>query len=162
MTKKKEQEQLIEKIGVGIEERLNLSPLASRIYALLILSSYDGYTFEEIREIIQASKSSTSVNINVLTQLDYITYYTKPGDRKRYFKLAKYASLISLEVYHQAIEKEMELIQEVNAYNKKHHLEKFTDEQSLGSVFQDYLIEKQQLVERTIAKMKSFRESEKR
>lgn len=161
MSQKEEQEQLIEKIGLGIEERLNLSPLASRIYALLVLSSYDGLTFEEIREVIQASKSSTSVNINVLTQLDYVTFYTKPGDRKRYFKLAKYSSLISLEAYLQAIDNEMEILGNINAYNKKYFPEKFTNEQSLGDIFQNYLEEKQHLVVRTIEKMKSFRKSEK-
>ncbi len=160
MSQRKEQTQLIEEIGIGIEERLKLSPLASRIYALLILSSYDGLTFEEIREIIQASKSSISVNINLLTQLDYLTFYTKPGDRKRYFKLAKYSSLLSLEIYHQAIFKEMKMIVEINAYNKKYHPEKFTNEKSLGNIFQEYLSEKQQLVDRTIKKMKYFQKGE--
>ncbi|TLP71784.1 GbsR/MarR family transcriptional regulator [Maribacter sp. ACAM166] len=161
MSQKREQEQLIEKIGIGVEEHLNLSPLASRIYALLILSSYEGLTFEEIREVIQASKSSTSVNTNVLTQLGYISFYTKPGDRKRYFKLAKYSSLIELEAYHQSIDIEMDIVKEINAYNKNYHPEKFTNEESLGNVFQEYLKEKQQLVERTITKLRKFRNSEK-
>ncbi|RMA58747.1 GbsR/MarR family transcriptional regulator [Ulvibacter antarcticus] len=161
MSQRKEQAQLIEEIGLGIEERLRLSPLASRIYALLILSSYDGLTFEEIKEEIQATKSSTSVNINVLIQLNYISYYTKPGDRKRYFRLAKYSSLIALEADHQAIDNEMAIIERINTFNKKYHPEKFTNEQTLGHIFQDYLVEKQELVDRVIKKMRSFRESEK-
>lgn len=160
MSQQQEQIKLIEKIGLGVEEHLKLSPLASRIYALLMLTSYKGLTFEEIRELIKASKSSTSVNINLLTQLDYITFYTKPGDRKRYFKLAKYSSLLSLEVYHQTIFKEIEIIEEINNYNKKFHPEKFINEQSLGHIFKDYLLEKQQLVNRTIEKMRNFRENE--
>lgn len=156
MSQQKEQAQLIEKIGIGLEERLKLSPLASRIYSLLILSSYDGLTFEEVREVIQASKSSTSVNINVLIQLGYITYYTKPGNRKRYFKLAKYSSLVSLESYCDIIDKEMDMVNRINAYNKKYYPQKFNNEESLGQIFQDYLVEKQELVARTIAKMKSF------
>lgn len=160
MSQKKEQEQLIEVIGLGIEERLNLSPIASRIYSLLILSSYDGLTFEEIRDVIQASKSSTSININVLSQLDYINFYTKPGDRKRYFKLTKYSSLISLEVSLQNIDKEMQIVESINQYNKKYYPEKFTDDETLGHIFQDYLMEKQQLVARTIDKMKQFRQVE--
>ncbi|QHI39290.1 hypothetical protein IMCC3317_47000 [Kordia antarctica] len=161
MSHKKEKEQLIETIGLAIEEQLNLSPLASRIYALLILSSYDGLTFEEIREVIQASKSSTSVNVNVLSQLNYVTFYTKPGDRKRYFKLAKYSSLISLEAYHNTINKEMDMVGRINSYNKKYFPEKFINEESLGHIFQEYLVEKEQLVARTIDKMRHFRESEK-
>ncbi|MBZ0327105.1 MAG: MarR family transcriptional regulator [Altibacter sp.] len=161
MAKEEEQEKLIEIIGLGIEERLKLSPLASRIYALLILSAYEGLTFDEIREIIKASKSSTSVNLNVLTQLDYITYYTKPGDRKRYFRLSKYSQLQSLEMYNQNIDKEMDMIKRINSFNKKYHPEKFMNQETLGHIFQDYLVEKQKLVVATIKKMKRFRESEK-
>ncbi|WP_194852293.1 GbsR/MarR family transcriptional regulator [Nonlabens antarcticus] len=160
MTENNEKLQLVEEIGVGIEERLKLSPLASRIYALLILSSYDGITFDEIKEAIQASKSSTSVNINVLHQLDYISFYTKPGDRKRYFRLAKYSQIQSLEMYVQDIDKEMSMIKRINAYNKKYHKEKFNNEESVGKIFQQYLIDKQKLVEATVLKMKRFRESE--
>lgn len=161
MSKEKEQALLIEEIGVGIEERLKLSPLASRLYALLILSSYEGITFEEIREIIQASKSSTSVNINVLTQLNYVVFYTKPGDRKRYFRLAKYSQLTTLESYLQDIDSEMTMVDRINTFNKKYHPGKFTNEKSLGNLFQNYLAQKQNLVERTIKKMKHFRENEK-
>lgn len=160
MSQKNDQEKLIEEIGLGIEERLNLSPIASRIYSLLILSPYDGLTFEEIRDIIQASKSSTSININVLSQLDYIKFYTKPGDRKRYFRLTKYSSLISLEMSLQTIGKEKEIVARINDYNKKYFPEKFTDDETLGHIFEDYLIEKQQLVEQTIKKMKQFRQDE--
>lgn len=161
MFKSKEQAKLIEKLGVGLEELLSLSPLASRIYALLILSSYEGLTFEEIKDVIQASKSSISVNINVLIQLSFINFYTKPGDRKRYFKLAKYSQITSLEMYLQAINLEMSMIERVNKFNKTYHPEKFIEEQSIGKIFQEYLLEKQQLVDRTIIKMKNFREGEK-
>ncbi|MFC4689903.1 GbsR/MarR family transcriptional regulator [Dokdonia genika] len=160
MSQIKEQAQLIEQIGIGIEERLKLSPLASRIYALLILSSVDGLTFEEIRETIKASKSSTSVNINVLTQLNYITFYTKPGDRKRYFKLAKYAQLTSLEAELQKIDLEMSMVSNINGYNQKYYPEKFTNEASVGSIFHTYLLKKQELLEDVIKEMQRFRESE--
>ena len=72
MALSKEKLKLIEEIGLRLETRLQIAPLAARIYALLTLSSYDGLTFEEIREIIGSSKSSTSVNLNVLTQLKHI------------------------------------------------------------------------------------------
>ncbi len=160
MSQIKEQKDLIEEIGLGIEDRLNLSPLASRIYALLILSSYDGLTFDEIKEGIQASKSAASVNINVLSQLDYISYYTKPGIRKRFFKLSKYSQLLSLEMYDQSIDKEMQMLERINLFNKAYHPEKFTNEKTLGHIYQDYLVEKQKLVQTTIDKIKRFRESE--
>lgn len=160
MTKNSEQIKLVEKIGSSIEERLRLSPLASRIYALLILSSFNGLSFDDIRETIKASKSSTSVNIKVLIQLGYIKSITRSGDRKRYFKIAKYSSLHSLELYNQVIDEEMRMVKKINAYNKEYHPEKYIEEESLGDIFQDYLLKKKALVEETISKMASFRKND--
>ena len=161
MSQEIEQARLVEKLGLEIEERMSLSPLSARIYALLILSPYDGLTFEEIKEVIQASKSSTSVNINVLVQLDYIKFYTKPGDRKRYFQISKYSALVSLENYQADVTKEIEIITTINNFNKINHPEKFSSEKILGDIFEEYLEEKKQLIERTISRMKQCRESEK-
>lgn len=155
----KEQQLLIEKIGVHIEERLRLSPLASRIYALLTLSSYDGLTFDEIREVIDASKSSTSVNINVLTQLKYVEYYTKLGNRKRYFKVAKYFQLQSLEQFHQSLQEDIEMVDTINSFNKSHHPEKFKDEKSLGLITKSYFREQQKLCKDAIKKIAAYQKS---
>ena len=160
MPQQKELAQLVEQIGLDLEDRLRLSPLAARIFTLLILSSYEGLSFDEIRESIMASKSATSVNINVLLQLDYIVSYTNPGERKRYFKLAKYSQVVSLEAELQRIEKEKAMVQKINAYNKKYHSDKFIDENTVGNIFQEYLIEKQALLKNTIKGMKNFRLNE--
>jgi DNA-binding transcriptional regulator GbsR (MarR family) len=156
MSKIEEKQKLVESIGIDIEERLKLSPLAARIYALLILSNYDGLAFEEIRVFIGASKSSVSVNINVLTQLDYISFYTKPGDRRRYFKLTKYAQINSLSSYLQNIHKEMAIIEKINHFNKKEHPDKFINENSLGKIYELYLVEQKKLIEKTIQNFKNF------
>ena len=161
MPKNNEQMQLVEKYGIKLEESLKLSPLAARIYTILILSSDEGLTFDEIKTIIKASKSSISININVLLQLDYINFYTKTGDRKRYFKISKYSSLTTLEYYLQEINKEIELIKEINSYNKKYHLDKYTNDVSLGEIFENYLQKKQKLVEETVKEMIDFRNQEK-
>lgn len=160
IVKDEEQKILIENIGVSIENRLRLSPLASRIYALLILSSYEGITFDEIREGIKASKSSISVNINVLIQLGYISFLTKSGDRKRYFKIAKYSTIISLEIYLHEIDSERLMLEKINTFNKKHHPKKFINEKSLGVIFEEYLLKKEILVAETIQKMTNFQDTE--
>ncbi|MDQ7917975.1 MarR family transcriptional regulator [Mesonia sp. MT50] len=161
MPNPKERNQLLEDIGLLIEERLGISPLAARIYSLLTISSYDGLSFEEIRKIIKASKSSTSVNVNVLLQLGYISYHTKPGDRKRYFKVAKYYQLESLELYHQSLKREIEMVDKINAYNKKYHPIKFTPEKSVGNIAQIYLKKTQDLVKTTMESLKKHRNTEK-
>ncbi|WP_027126383.1 GbsR/MarR family transcriptional regulator [Gelidibacter mesophilus] len=151
---------LIEEIGLRLETKLRIAPLAARIYALLTLSSFEGLTFEEIREIIGSSKSSTSVNLNVLTQLKHIEYYTKSGDRKRYFRASKYFQLTNLEAYHESLENEIKLVEKINSYNKIHFPEKFVNEKSLGDIAKDYLLKTQDLVALTVEKIKAHQISE--
>lgn len=83
----KEKADLIEEMGVYFESCDTLSPLSSRIFALLALTMEKGITFEEIQEALDASKSSISTNLQILQSKGRITYCTKPGDRKRYFRI---------------------------------------------------------------------------
>ncbi|MDT7827531.1 MarR family transcriptional regulator [Pricia sp. S334] len=156
MSTSDEKKQLIEEIGQINEERLGLSPLAARIYALLALSSYDGLTFDEIKDSIQASKSSTSVNLNVLTQLSHVEYYTKSGDRKRYFRVAKNYHKQALERSHQALERDIAMLDKLNSFNKLHYPEKFKKQKSIGSIVQQYYKEQQKLTKKTIEKLAEF------
>lgn len=155
-----EKQKLIEEIGLQLETRLHIAPLAARIYALLSVSSSEGLSFEEIRKTIGSSKSSTSVNLNVLTQLQHIDYYTKSGDRKRYFKIAKYFQLTTLEAHHQSLENEIKLVEKINNYNKIHYPEKFVNEKSLGDITKDYLKKMQALVSVTVEKINKYQASE--
>lgn len=161
MTKiSKEKEQLIEELGLNIEEQLKVSPLAARIYALLVLSPQGGLTFEEIKETIQASKSSVSTNLKVLTQLRYVEYYTKSGIRKRYFKIAKYFQLLALEKEVESLSKQLEMVKKINAFNEKHYPEKKINSQSLGDIMQHYLESYRALVKKTIDEITAFREQD--
>ncbi len=154
MSISKKKEELIEEIGLRLEIGLHLAPLAARIYALLTLSSYEGLSFEEIRELIGSSKSSTSVNLKILTQLKHIDFYTKKGDRKRYFKIAKYFQLSSLEAHYQSLENELKLVEKINTYNKVHYPDKFSNEESVGDITTDYLRKMQELVTISMNKIK--------
>lgn len=75
---------LIEKLGLIFEN--GLQPAAARIAALLLVSDRLELTFDEIRELLNLSKSATSNALNLLLSMQRIEYLTKPGDRKRYFK----------------------------------------------------------------------------
>lgn len=79
------QQELIEKLGVFLE-RGGISPAQARIMGLLLVADRVELTFDEIRDALQLSKSATSNAINALLQSENITYITKTGDRKRYFK----------------------------------------------------------------------------
>ncbi len=77
------QKELIEQIGIYFEQ--GMQPAAARILALLIVSDQNSFSFDEIRELLKLSKSATSNGINFLLSLNKIEYFTKSGDRKRYF-----------------------------------------------------------------------------
>jgi len=134
-----ENDRLVEEIGMAIEQRAELTPLAARIYAALILSSEAGLTFDEIVEWHQASKSSVSNNLNVLLKLKYVEYYTKHGDRKRYFRTSKYYVKSAMEKYHEHFERELRILEKINAFNKRNNPEKFKNEKSVGTLYHEYL-----------------------
>lgn len=76
--------ELIEKIGIYFEQ--GMQPAPARILALLIVADNEAFSFDEIRASLNLSKSATSNGINFLLSLNKIEYFTKSGERKRYFK----------------------------------------------------------------------------
>ncbi|MTI32725.1 GbsR/MarR family transcriptional regulator [Xanthovirga aplysinae] len=80
------QRELIEKLGV-IMEKTGWSPASSRVHALLTVADRFELTFDEIREALNLSKSATSNALSFLQRLSVVEYITKPGDRKRYFRI---------------------------------------------------------------------------
>jgi DNA-binding transcriptional regulator GbsR (MarR family) len=84
-----EQRELIEKFGVYMERTgTYLAPIEARIIGLLAVSDVIELTFEEIQQLLNVSKGATSSGINRLLAMKRIEYITKPGERKRYFRLA--------------------------------------------------------------------------
>lgn len=84
----RQQQELIEKIGV-FYEREGRQPVCGRILGLLLVSDRPELTFDEVRELLQISKSATSNALNLLLQTGTVEYITYSGDRKRYFRLKK-------------------------------------------------------------------------
>ncbi|MDO6802773.1 transcriptional regulator [Wenyingzhuangia sp. 1_MG-2023] len=80
---------LVEKLGVHLEKREQLAPVASRILAYIILTGKKGTTFDEMVCLLCASKSTISTHLNHLQDLKKIVYFTKTGDRKKYFTINK-------------------------------------------------------------------------
>ena len=80
------QKALIEKFGV-FHEKNGMTPAQARIVALLMIVDQAELTFDEIQATLQLSKSSVSTALQSLTIMGRIEYYTKPGDRKRYFRV---------------------------------------------------------------------------
>jgi len=147
---------LIEDIGMLLEYRADLTPLAARIYATLLISSNEGLTFDEIIELVQASKSTVSHNLNILIQLHYVEYFTKPGDRKRYFRTSRLYVQNALEQYMALLNKEMEIINRVDTYNKGYNPKRFNDEKRDRMLFREYLNNERNLIKVKIQEINRF------
>ena len=81
----KKQRALIERIGRN-NERDGFQPVTARILGLLMVMDKEEYTFDEIVDEMQISKSSASNALRNLELRGVIEYVTYPGDRKRYFR----------------------------------------------------------------------------
>ena len=77
--------QLVEKLGVHFENRDKLAPVEARILSYIILTGKKGTTFEDLVSDLCASKSTVSTHLNHLQDLKKVEYFTKTGDRKKYF-----------------------------------------------------------------------------
>jgi DNA-binding transcriptional regulator GbsR (MarR family) len=74
----------VEEVG-RFFERTDLTPVESRVFALLLLSSPPDLDFFAIQRFLGASKSTISNALRRLMREGRVDYRTKPGDRKRYF-----------------------------------------------------------------------------
>lgn len=151
-----EKEKLVEEMGVYFEITQQLTPLASRIYALLGLCPKAGHSFEEIIELTKSSKSSVSTNINLLLQSGIIEYYTKSGDRKRYFRLSKKYLVVNLEKLRNRAVEELTLFDKINSYNRTYNPKKFEKHREIVGFYQEYLKTQYRNLESTINKMKQI------
>lgn len=141
MSKEEIRKKLVEELGVHFEEQHNLPPLAARIFAYLILTDGDGVTFDDCQEKRNASKSSVSSSLNLLLKLGIITYFTKSGDRRRFFRIAEDNSffLAKMNGELKAIENERKIVEKVVAFNKEYNVEKYRDNEVKKRCYLAYL-----------------------
>ena len=156
----KTREEIIETLGLHLEEEYNLPPLAARIYAILILTDKDGLTFEDCLERRGASKSSSSTSLNLLVNMGMVTYFTKPGDRKRYFTTAKKKtfSLSKLQESRKRVENEKNIITMVMEYHKEHCPNKYEEGRPKTTIYLEYMQKNEKLLNESIEKLESLLE----
>lgn len=106
-------------MGVHIENKEQLAPLAARILATLVLKGKQGETFENLVSELNASKSTIFTHLTTLQASHRITYYTKPGDRKKYFILSPNALIQSMDETIQNWREEHEIHMEISDYKLK-------------------------------------------
>jgi DNA-binding transcriptional regulator GbsR (MarR family) len=77
----------IEETGIFFES-LGMTRMAGRILGYLMVSDKELVSFDELTQVLQASKSSISTNLKALVQTKFIKPATLPGDRKTYYGLS--------------------------------------------------------------------------
>ena len=132
-----EKRKLIEHLGVQLE-RENYAPVAARIFATLILTGGEGITFDELVTDLCASKSSISTHLDHLQTSNKVKYFTKPGDRKRYFIINPNLMFNVIDEMMVKWETEKEIHQNVLQYKKKRNeLNKNNEEYEFDLEFQE-------------------------
>lgn len=126
-------------LGVYFEQEQQVAPLAARILAMLILQGNRGTTFEQMVTDLEASKSTICTHLNSLIDQKRIGYFTKCGDRKRYFSMAP--GYISRKIEGLATQWNREIIlqQQILAYKKAFNKE--NPEEPLSLTVQEDVLE---------------------
>lgn len=110
----KKQKGLVEEIGRYFDKE-GLQPIAGRVLGLLMVMDKEQYTFEEIVEELQISKSSASNTLKNLDIRGEIEYVTLPGDRKRYFQLKKKNTFALIEDFENKMNCWKDLLDNISA-----------------------------------------------
>jgi DNA-binding transcriptional regulator GbsR (MarR family) len=109
---------LIEKLGVFIENKDQLAPVAARILSFIILTGKTGTTFEDLVSKLCASKSTISTHLNHLQDLNKIEYFTKLGDRKKYFIINKSSIVQGIDTMIESWSTQKQLHIEIKEYKE--------------------------------------------
>jgi DNA-binding transcriptional regulator GbsR (MarR family) len=125
----KEKMKLVEKLGVHLENREQIAPVAARILSYIILTGKKGATFEDMVQILCASKSTISTHLNHLQDLNKIEYFTKTGDRKKYFIINKDTVIQHVEKMIQDWSEIRELHLEIKDYKETQNTNRIENEE---------------------------------
>ncbi|MDD7888140.1 GbsR/MarR family transcriptional regulator [Flavivirga sp. 57AJ16] len=121
---------LIEKLGVFFENKDQLAPVAARIIAYVILNGKLGATFDDLVTDLCASKSTISTHLNHLLDLKKLVYFTKLGDRKKYFIINKDSIVQSFDEMIESCFNQKELHIEIKEYKEYQNKNEIVDEAS--------------------------------
>lgn len=108
--------ELVEKLGVFLEKKEQIAPVAARIFSFIILTGKQGTTFDDLVTNLCASKSTISTHLNHLQDLKKLEYFTKPGDRKKYFIVNVDTMLQSIDNMLKEWKSEKQLHEETKSY----------------------------------------------
>jgi DNA-binding transcriptional regulator GbsR (MarR family) len=111
---------LYEELTAHYKELYKLPPLASKVFSyFLVDSGQNEYSFDDLVEKFQVSKSSMSSTLHMLSQYDFISQINKIGDRKTYYKITPQHLCIRLKRIKKNLEQEKILTEKLIQLHSK-------------------------------------------
>jgi len=118
MEKDLEKEELIEMMAIHLRNQQLIPPLAAKIWAILVIENQTkGISFDDLLKKLSVSKSSLSVNLNLLLKTKRIEYSNVEGGRKKYFKSRPFSRFLSRTLRNMSFEKK--LLEKIAQYKLK-------------------------------------------
>ncbi|MGC1630617.1 MAG: transcriptional regulator [Gelidibacter sp.] len=146
---------LVERLGVYMEQREQLAPLAARILSYVMLTGKIGTTFEDLVRDLCASKSTISTHLNHLSDLKRLVYFTKTGDRKKYYTINEDSIIQSIDSLMESWIVQKELHQEIKKYKDEINLQNHENTTKYDLDFHDNYIEFLEEVTKSVSKLRS-------
>lgn len=146
---------LVERLGVYMEQREQLAPLAARILSYVVLTGKTGTTFEDLVRDLCASKSTISTHLNHLSDLKRLVYFTKTGDRKKYYTINDDSIIQSIDSLMESWVIQKELHQEIKAYKDEINSQNHENTSKFDLDFHDNYIEFLEEVTSSVSKLRS-------
>jgi DNA-binding transcriptional regulator GbsR (MarR family) len=105
---------LCEELTAHYKEIYKLPPLSAKVFSFFLVDSENQeYSFDELVEKFQVSKSSMSSTLHLLSQYDFISQINKIGDRKTYYKITPQHLSMRLKRIKKNLEQEKILTQKL-------------------------------------------------
>lgn len=149
-----EKQNLVERLGVFMEQKEQIAPLAARILSYIILTGSKGTTFEDLVRDLSASKSTISTHLNHLSDLKRIVYFTKPGDRKKYYNMNEDSIIQSIDSLMDSWITQKELHEEVRIYKNKINNQSPEDILKFSLGFHDDYIQFLEEITKSVSKLR--------
>ncbi|MBJ7880938.1 GbsR/MarR family transcriptional regulator [Gelidibacter salicanalis] len=146
---------LVERLGVFMEQKEQLAPVAARILSYIVLTGKIGTTFEDLVTDLCASKSTISTHLNHLADLKKIVYFTKPGDRKKYYTINEDTIVLSIDELMQSWIEQRALHQEIKVYKNRINSQTLQENPKFDLDFHDNYIQFLEEVTQSVSTLRS-------
>lgn len=90
-----ERSAFVEESGL-LFESMGMTRMAGRIIGYLMVSDKEMVSFDELTQVLRASKSSISTSVKLCVNVRFVKPITAPGDRKTYYMLSPDVSWVEI------------------------------------------------------------------